>query len=216
MNLVDGNQPGQLRLDLLDHHRRARGDDRDARQFILRVHTGRRSGFRCCSHGPRTGRRTRARMPGSLSTSTAIVWKRTFSLGAVTGVLAKRGKSKGETAGRGQTNYHAVFIAPAGADGLLAGPEQHLVMGRARGNHRKTFSVGSTRQSTIIGLGEAIIFLIVSSTWPGLVDAHAPPRRRLRRDARNQAATTNSFPSSGLRIEAPATGAPCPYTGCSG
>ena len=56
VHLVHRHQPVELRLDLLDHHRRAGGDDGDARQVLASRRSRRPSGSRCCSRGRRTGR----------------------------------------------------------------------------------------------------------------------------------------------------------------
>ena len=53
---VHRHQPVELILDLLDHHRRAAGDDGDARQVLLVLGLGDGERVRCCSRGRRTAR----------------------------------------------------------------------------------------------------------------------------------------------------------------
>src|ERR1700689_4648820 len=66
---------------------------------------------------------TRASTPGSLSTSTAMVCFSTVSLM----VTACPGRSD---------EHHALFGNRAGSL-LVRGPQQHLIMRRARGDHRE-------------------------------------------------------------------------------
>ena len=56
VHVVDRHEPAELGLDLLDHRRRAGGHDGDAARGAPRGRSRRRSGCRCCSRGPRTGR----------------------------------------------------------------------------------------------------------------------------------------------------------------